>query len=80
MDSFNELFVAYICVYTLAATLLGVLATFFISTDTVVIKDMLFGEGHSKESALRKINMVTNLHFGLLLISAVTIMYWEGYV
>lgn len=76
----NELIVVYTIVYSLCMTVFGLLGTFFIQTDTIAIKELLFGEGHSKESALRKINMITSTHFGLMLVGIVTLVYWEGYV
>ena len=76
----GELIAVYIIVYTLCMTIFGVAAIFFIQTDTVAVKELLFDEIHSKESALRKLNMITNSHFGLLVITIVTLLYWEGYV
>lgn len=76
----SELIAIYTIVYTLCMTIFGVIATFFIQTDTIAIKELLFDEFHSKESALRKLNMITNSHFGLLVITVVTLLHWEGYV
>lgn len=74
----NEIIVFAISMYTLCAVLMGLSATYLIQIDFVVIQDFLLGEGHSKDSALRKINMITNSHFALFLVSAFTLMYWEG--
>ncbi len=71
----NEIIVFAISMYTLCAVLMGLAATYLIQIDFVVIQDF---QEHSKDSALRKINMITNSHFALFLVSAFTLMYWEG--
>lgn len=71
----NKIIVFAISMCILCAVLMGLAATYLIQIDFVVIQDF---QEHSKDSALRKINMITNSHFALFLVSAFTLMYWEG--
>jgi len=76
----TELIAVYTILYALCMTIFGVVATFCIQTDIIGVKELLFDEVHSKESALRKLNMITNSHFGLLVITTVTLLSWEGHI